>query len=438
MVKVENGDTICALATSARSGGVGIIRLSGARALSVGRTLAPDLHSVDPHRLHYTRFVDSDGKQIDDGYLAFMPGPRSYTAEDVVELHGHGGPVNLRRLLEAVTAAGARPAQRGEFTLRAFLNGRIDLSQAEAVLDVVQARTETALDIAHDQLRGGLGEAVRGALSALLDVLARLAVQIDFVDEDLGDVHHESFAPALSAVRARVQALSATFSQGRVLRDGARVVLVGPPNAGKSSLFNAILKQARAIVTDVPGTTRDFLEETADLGGVAVTLVDTAGLRETDDQVEAAGVERTVAVAQDADLILALTDCRTAPEPLPSELDAARVLAVRTKADLGDGDVSTVTSAGLAGLLETVRERVLPEGAVAVDHVVVTSARHHQALIAAGEAIEHAIAASESAQPPELVAVDVQEAVTQLGLVVGETTTDDLLDRIFSEFCIGK
>lgn len=431
-------DTICALATSAQSGGVGIIRVSGPSALIVLRQVTLGLPDPPrPRELHFVSFIDGRGYVIDEGYAVWMPAPRSYTAEDVAELQGHGGAANLRRLLSATVAAGARPAQRGEFTLRAFLNGRIDLSQAEAVLDIVQARTETALDLAHAQLRGGLSSEVRALRHELLNVRARLEVQIDFVDEDLGEVHGARPTAELGAARERAAALAATFARGRVLRSGARVVLCGPPNAGKSSLFNALLRSSRAIVTPVPGTTRDFLEETLDLDGVPVTLVDTAGVRATEEPAEVDGVKRALALASDADLVLVLSEATGPVFTLP-EGTTGHVLQVRTKADLAPGDVSAATGFGLDALAATIRERVLPEGGRESNRIVVTSARHHGALRAAEGALARAEEASRVGEPPELIAVDVAEALAELGTIVGETTTEDVLDRIFSTFCIGK
>lgn len=438
---ISSGDTICALATSARSGGVGIIRLSGPESIRIARRISRSLPAAPTsHRLYYSVFQNVDGDAIDDGYAVVMAAPRSYTTEDTVELHGHGGATNLRRLLAAVIAAGARPAERGEFTLRAFLNGRIDLSQAEAVLDVVQARTETALDLAHAQLRGGLSEQIRALRRDLIDALARLEVQIDFVEEDLGEAHIARPTAQLRNTLSAAIELAATYAHGHVVRDGARVVLLGPPNVGKSSLFNALLDQARAIVTEIPGTTRDFIEETSDLGGVPVTLIDTAGVHDqVADAVEAAGVERALALAQEADLVLLLSDGEATYDFPIEALDATRVLRVRTKADRFPGaDVSVVTRFGLDALTEQIRHRVLPDGARYSDRIVVTSARHHQALLAAIDSLEKATHAAAANLEPELVCVDVQEALAQLGLIVGETTTDDLLDRIFSEFCIGK
>jgi tRNA modification GTPase len=433
-------DTICALATSALSGGVGIVRLSGPNALPIALRLTHRRTAPEPRRLVYTRFFDGD-RALDDGLFVSMPAPRSYTGDDTVELHAHGGTANLSRLLRVLVSAGARPAEPGEFTLRAFLNGRIDLAQAEAVIDVVEAPTETALDVAQNQLRGGLSSVVRAHRDALLDVHAALEVQIDFSDDDLGEALDARHTQALDEAVIALDALASSWARGRVLRSGARVLLAGAPNAGKSSLFNALLRQHRAIVTPVPGTTRDFLEERVDLGGVPIVLIDSAGLRDgAADAVEAEGMARTRTLAQQADLVLWLDD-PTTPEASGPEslgLTGKGVLRLRTKADLADGDVSAVTGAGLAALEDQLRARLLGAAPEHSTGVVVTNARHHSALSAAGSAARQAAEASRRGLPPELVVIDVAEAVYQLGLVVGASTTEDMLDRIFSRFCIGK
>lgn len=432
-------DTICALATSPVRGGVGIIRISGPATPSVLVTLTGrTTDRFEPLKLTYCRFHDPEGQVIDEGYSVWMPGPRSYTAEDSAELHAHGGAANLTRLLRATVAAGARAADRGEFTLRAFLNGRIDLCQAEAVMDVVQAPTETALQLAHAQLAGSVSRAAGELRRDTIAALARLEVQIDFADEELNDVHGTRPTTELRDLRDRVDVLSATFQRGQVLRNGARVLLLGPPNAGKSSLFNALLRRSRAIVTEVPGTTRDFLEETMDAGGVPVTLIDTAGVREdVADLVESAGVERSLALIAEADLVLLVADC-TQPPWSATAVPAHKAMRVRTKADLGDGDVSAETGWGLDALRDRIADRLLPAAAGGDGLTVITLARHHAALVAAADALAQAIDACEVGHPPEIVAVDVQEALAHLGLIVGETSTDDLLDSIFSEFCLGK
>ncbi len=431
-------DTIVGLATSAEPAGIGVVRISGAEARTVLGDLVPGRATFEPGRLHLGRFCDASGHVLDEGYAVFLPGPRTFTGEDVAELHAHGGRANLERLLRAAIARGARLADRGEFTLRAFLAGRIDLAQAEGLLDVVTARTEGALERAQAQRRGGLGQRVRALRAAVVDVLARLEVQIDFIDEDLGAALTADAGEPLARVATEVEALAETWRTGRVLRDGARVVLAGPPNAGKSSLFNALLRTNRALVTPVPGTTRDYLEETLDLDGVPVVLIDTAGMRASDDAVEALGIDRSRELIGSADLVLWLDD-PTQPEALPDPAIASeRLLRIRTKADLAPGDISAVTGVGLEALQRRLRDALLPHGAEALSALVITSARHAEALQTAARALRDAASAAQQRAPPELIAVDVAEALAALGLITGETTTEDVLDRIFSSFCIGK
>jgi tRNA modification GTPase len=306
-------------------------------------------------------------------------------------------------------------------------------------MDMVTAPTEGALDQAFTQLRGGLAERVLELRNKSLEILARLEVQIDFIDEDLGGVHGERPTKVLANLQSQVHDLAQTWHTGSKLRQGARIVLLGPPNAGKSSLFNALLRTSRAIVTPIPGTTRDYLEETADIGGIPVVLTDTAGLRDgTDDIVEQAGIERTGTLAAQADLVLVLTPCGSEESPIPQGIQNDRVMRVKTKSDLGEGDVSALTGDGLEGLIEQIVSRLVPGTDLRSTDVMVTHERHYSALIQAEKALENAYAACRDGEPVDAIAVDVQEAVYQLGLVVGETTTEDLLDRIFGDFCIGK
>ncbi|MBT9560437.1 MAG: tRNA uridine-5-carboxymethylaminomethyl(34) synthesis GTPase MnmE [Myxococcales bacterium] len=441
-------DTICAIASSAAVGGVGVIRISGPRSLEVLRRVAPFMGECpEPSRLSYGRFRDGQGSVIDDGYAVYLPGPRTFTGDDVAEVHGHGGAVNLARLLRAFQAAGARTAERGEFSLRAFRNGRLDLAQAEAIADLVEAPTEAALELARAQYDGELSRIVRAVRAALTDVLAAVEVQIDFVDEDLGDALTARVVAPLRDSLARLVALKSTWARGRLMRIAARIVLTGPPNAGKSSLFNVLLDRSRAIVSARPGTTRDFLEDALDLGGYPVTLIDTAGLRdETDDDIESAGMLRAIELAQSADAVLWL---HREGEPPPLALCRhPGLIRVWTQLDRqpafasmpwdGDVRISVVTGEGLDALRTLLFERVVPAGSREGGTAIVTSERHHAALDAACVAVSDAIAADERRLPPELIAIDVKEALDQLGLIVGDTTTEDVLDRIFSRFCIGK
>ena len=440
MHKQRSNDTIAALATHPNRGGVGVIRISGSQSTSVLHKLAPRLPATLPsHKLFFTSFEDHYGHIMDQGFAVVMLAPRSYTTENVVELHVHGGSANISRVLRVIFSYGVRPAEPGEFTLRAFLAGRIDLTQAEAVMDMVTAPTEGALDQAFTQLRGGLAERVIALREAALNIQSRLEVQIDFIDEDLGDVLSERATNTLQGLISEVNDLAETWHTGAKLRQGARVVLIGPPNAGKSSLFNALLRRSRAIVTPIPGTTRDYLEELTDIHGLPVLLTDTAGLRkETEDAVELAGIERTGKLASEADLILVLTPYGAQESAIPDDISADKVLRIRTKADLGEGDVSAVTGDGIESLFTRIKDRLLPSKDVKSTHVLVTHERHYQALKACEQALAHAYEASATGEPADVVVVDVQEAVHQLGLIVGATSTEDLLDRIFGEFCIGK
>jgi tRNA modification GTPase len=434
-------DTISAIATSTTTGGVGIVRVSGPDAQAVMQRVASGLpNDVIPNTMYFASFRDGNGNAVDKGYVVYFKAPNSYTGEDVVEFQGHGGAANLRRLLAVTISGSARSARPGEFTCRSFLNGRIDLTQAEAVMDIVSAKTNHALDVAHSHLRGGLSHSIKKIRSLMVDVLARLQAQIDFVEEDLDELHGKRPIGELTKALDDISELATTFHRGRIIRDGVRVVLIGPPNAGKSSLFNSLLRTHRAIVTETPGTTRDFIAETADFDGIPVTLVDTAGVRQTDDPIEAAGVERALTLSAEADLVLLLTETDSQfTFDLPPELASAdKVMRVRTKSDLGPGDVSAVTGDGIDALIGSIRERIMPLSSALADHVVVTNERHFEALIEGRAAVMRAKEAAEAGETADIVAVDVQDALNRLGLIVGETTTDDILDRVFSTFCIGK
>jgi len=440
-------DTIAAIATAA-GGGVGIIRLSGPDAIStaerVFRARAHDWHR-HPRRMAFGRLVDphhADGPPLDEGLAVAFHAPQSYTGEHVVELHLHGGALHLSRCLELILALGPRLADPGEFTRRAFLNGRLDLTRAEAVADLVSARTDAALRQARAHLSGALYDRVAALRERLLDLRARLEVNLDFPDEDVPLMDPADLARRARALGDDLAALAGTFRGGRLLRDGARVVLAGPPNAGKSSLFNALLAQDRAIVTHIPGTTRDTLEEAIDIGGVPVVLVDTAGLRPTDDLVEALGVARSEGAILGADLVLRLV----APGEDPPDIQAHELL-VRSKADLlpasadvpltgtADQRVSATTGVGLDALKQAIAKRL---GAAEGEGLVVVRERQRQHLQTAADATWRAAEGLTAGLPTELPAVDLQEAMDALHALVGQTTLEDVLDRLFSTFCIGK
>jgi len=457
------GDTICAIATPPGEGGIGIIRVSGEKALDIasrvfvgagGRTV----RDYQTHTLHHGELRAPDGKRIDEVLVAVMKAPRSYTCEDVVEFHCHGGPLILRLGMEALLLSGARLAEPGEFSKRAFLNGRLDLAQAEAVMDLISARTEAGLRVALEQLRGALSEELGRLREGLVRLLVEVEAGIDFSDEDITFISAQGLANGVTVVRDRITQLIRTAEDGRIVREGVTAVLVGRPNVGKSSLMNALAKADRAIVTPIPGTTRDVLEEFVNVRGIPVRLLDTAGLRETVDVVEREGVRRSHDALARAELVLAVLD---GSEPLDDEdrrlLDLARgkaVILVVNKSDLpprleprhlkGLTEenrivwVSATASAGMEELRDAIRDAVLKQGLEPSEGVLITHLRHRGALERAQASLEQVLLSVERCMAAEFVAVDLRAAVNAIGEIIGETTTDDILDRIFKEFCIGK
>lgn len=451
-------DTIAAVATPVGEGGIGIVRLSGPDALPILRRLFSPNHGSElyrPQQMRYGRLIGEDGVTVDEGLAVYFRAPHSYTREDVVEMHCHGGALTLRRVLELALAHGARLAEPGEFTMRAFLNGRIDLAQAEATLDLIQARTQTGLHLALDQLGGRLSREVKAARDELLGSLAYVTALVDFPEDDVPDA--EVMEP-LRVALATVERLYQSADQGVIFRYGARAVLVGRPNAGKSSLLNALLQVDRAIVTPVAGTTRDTLEETANLGGVPVVLIDTAGITDTADQVERIGVERSRRALEAADMLLFVLD---RSEPLTAQdlaimhltghkpavlvlnksdravlLDPAAVIAghpgIQTVVE-----VSAETGAGIAELAAAVAQTLLA-GSPLTGTALVTNPRHRDALGRAMHEVRDGLEGLERGLPIDLVAVHLTVAVQALGEITGETVGEDLLNEIFSRFCIGK
>lgn len=464
-------DTIAAIATPPGEGGIGTIRISGPDAgrimarlfvHSSGRKL--ELPEVESHKLMYGVVRDpKSGERVDETLVVLMRGPHSYTAEDVVEFDCHGGVVPLQRVLALCLREGARAAEPGEFTLRAFLNGRIDLAQAEAVVDVVRARTGEGLRLAVEQLGGGLSARVKAIRAGLLHALAHLEALIDFPEDD---VPPADITPDLRAALDDLRALIASASTGIVMRQGVRTALVGRPNVGKSSLLNALLRTERAIVTPIPGTTRDTLEEVANVRGVPLVLTDTAGLRageETEDPIERIGMDRTRRVLEDADLAVLVLDGSQqlsaedvslveevkAMEPpawlvVVNKVDLPNKMNMRTLIEvIGRNtpfvEASAVRKHGTEALEETLAGLVLSGKAVPrPGETVVTSVRHRDALVRAEELVVSALQAAEAGMVSALLAVDLHSALNTLGEITGETVGEDLLDEIFRNFCIGK
>lgn len=460
-------DTIVAIATPPGEGGIGTVRLSGDNAAAIlSRIFAPASGrpgtQPESHRLVFGHIIDPlTSEKVDEVLAVLMSAPHSYTREDVVEIDCHGGTVPLRRVMSLCLREGARMAEPGEFTLRAFLNGRIDLAQAEAVLDVVRARTETALKLAVDQLGGGVSARVKSVRATLLHSLAHLEATIDFPEDD---VPPADVSPELNNALHEMRSLIESAGTGIVMRQGVRTAIVGRPNVGKSSLLNALLRADRAIVTEVAGTTRDTLEEVVNVRGVPLVLTDTAGLRahaDTHDPIERLGIERTRRALSEASLAIVVFD---GSQPLSAadlqaveavqEAGTGACLAVLNKADLPsalDRDrlaallhgveivpASATTPGGTHNLEERLAALVLGGKATPRDDAMVTSLRHLDALRRGQEHVEAALASIDEHVPAAFVAVDLHAALSTLGEITGETASEDLLDEIFRNFCIGK
>ena len=454
-------DTIAAIATPAGEGAVAIVRVSGPDAEQIATRLFARRQGKSgrlvSHRLYHGRIRDPNSRAvIDEVLLAIMRKPRSYTGEDVVEVYCHGGGLVVRRVLELVLSQGVRHAERGEFTKRAFLNGRIDLAQAEAVLDIIRGRTAKGVELAVNQASGQLSHWVRELREALLDILAQVEAAIDFPEEEIELLHSSELIGEIEALRSRINELIATYDWGRLLREGARVCICGRPNVGKSSLLNALLGEQRVIVTPVPGTTRDVIEEGFNLDGLPVVFWDTAGIRSTEDHVEKLGVELSLKHLEEADLALVVLDSsdRIAPDDirclrltqgkkrlivlnksdLPSALDVGEL--GRTTAGPGFIEVSSIMGTGLEELKRSVRELLL--NSATEPTIALSNLRHRSALVAGDVALAEAARGLENRRAGELVAVNLQEAKERLEEITGAVTNDDILERIFSDFCIGK
>lgn len=441
------GLPIVAIATPAGEGAIAILRLSGSGCLAVVDGIfqaRQRLADLPPRTVVRGKILGSDGLVLDDVLAVAYVAPRSYTGEEMVEIFCHGGSLVTGMILQRLLEVGARLAEPGEFTQRAFLNGKLDLTQAEAVMDLITAKTPLAVRAAHEQMQGRLGEETRQIAEELLDVLAHLEAWIDFPEEDLSLDTEQGFAQEIEGLIQRIERLLATAEEGRILREGVKLAIVGRPNAGKSSLLNRLLGFERAIVSELPGTTRDTIEEFINLRGVPFRVVDTAGLRETDDALECAGIARTRRALEEADIILEVLDV-SEEKPL-SELPPGRShLRVWNKADLLPAEelgnrlaVSCRTGAGMTELVNHLVESAghrLPAGN---QSLLAINARHQACLHTARESLLAARKGVEAAAAPELVAVDLRAAAEALGEITGHCDTEDLLGRIFSRFCIGK
>ncbi|MGA2219568.1 MAG: tRNA uridine-5-carboxymethylaminomethyl(34) synthesis GTPase MnmE [Terracidiphilus sp.] len=452
-------DTIAAISTPPGRGGIGIVRLSGPQAARIAAQLVRLRQPLEHGRLRLADVLDEVGNEaarIDEAVVTWFAAPNSYTAEDVAEIAAHGSPVVLDLLLRRALGLGARLAEPGEFTQRAFLAGRLDLTQAEAVRDLIEAQTLTQARQAASQMGGSLSRRVGPLKQALVELIALLEAGIDFAEDDVDVTPEAEIARRIGELTPALKALEASFARGRIVHDGLTLAIVGRPNAGKSSLFNRLVERERAIVTATPGTTRDTVSERISLDGIPVELVDTAGLREGDEEAEQLGIARSREALADAGLVLVVLD---ATEELNDEerrllkaLQGRSALVAVNKIDLATGDVDeTVRSAvGGVGVVRTsaltgdgikeLRENIvaLATGGAAAEPGMLTSLRHHRAITAALEALEDAARANAGGIPHEMILLDLYRALSALDSLTGQTTSDDILNLIFSTFCIGK
>lgn len=470
-------DTICAIATPPGEGGIGILRISGLRALDVASDVVrlrsgKPLRALPTHKLTladlcagHTNTSAAETREpcapsfIDEALVVVMRGPHSFTGEDVVEVQCHGGPVILEQLCRGLIYAGARLATPGEFTKRAFLNGRLDLAQAEAVLDTIRAKTARSLTVAQSQRRGELSRYVEEIRSELVVALAHIEAALDFAEEDISFVRQDELIRLLDSTLHKLRRLLQSGRDGRIWREGAVVAILGRPNVGKSSLMNALLRSDRAIVTAIPGTTRDLLEELVSIEGIPVRLLDTAGIRMTDDPVEVEGIRRSRLAWSDADLALILLDgsqpLSESDHALLAEPESARALLIVNKCDLprqvspdvleracpGHGDaleISATLGMGLDHLRDAIRSRLMLGTLESNEGVFVTNLRHTVAIERALQGVDQARQSVEAGCAGELIAMDLRIAADALGEITGVITTDEILERIFAEFCIGK
>lgn len=446
-------DTIVAISTPPGRGGVGVVRLSGPTSRGIAERILrfqsePGLRSWGAA---LATLADAQGNRIDQVVATWFERPRSYTAEDVVEIACHGSPVVLRHLVERACEAGARPAEPGEFTLRAFLNGRIDLPQAEAIRDLIEATTLYQAKVAARQMEGSVARRLARPKELLLDLIAWLEAGIDFAEDDIPAAANEKIVERLDPILEDLRRLAMSFSYGRLVHSGMSLAIVGRPNVGKSSLFNRLLERERAIVTEIPGTTRDLVSETAALDGVPVRYMDTAGIRDAGDAIETLGIERSYRAMADADLTLVVIDLSAPMAAMDLTLMAkareqGRFVIVGNKCDLPrlaetSEDltvVSALTGEGIEALKRSILSRISPAGEWGAEADFITSIRHEQLLRECLASLEKARGAAAEGIPHEMLLLDLYGALQPLDAITGATTADDILNRIFSTFCIGK
>ena len=481
-------DTIAAIATPVAEGGIGIIRISGDEALSIlekvfvpvrknrsankpadneGREknlFLPEATSetigltIENRRLSYGFINDEEGQTIDEVLCVYMKAPYTYTTEDVVEINCHGSVVALKKTLDLVLRSGARLAEPGEFTKRAFLNGRLDLSQAEAVIDLIKAKTDRSFDAAMSQLSGSFSNKIRDIRNLIMDVLVKVTVNIEYPDEDIEEMTYAELKESLSVIGDELDKLIAGASTGKIIKDGLKVAIIGKPNVGKSSLMNSLLKESRAIVTEIPGTTRDTIEEVMSIRNIPVVLTDTAGIRETEDEIERIGIERSKAAANAADLVIFMVDGSSELTEEDREiievLGGRKLIAVINKRDKGNVvsaedilallpgaeivEAAIASGIGLSDVEDKVENLVYGGDVRPGESLLVTNARHEDLLRRSRTFVSDAVSGVEMMEPLDIIEIDINESYTLLGEILGETVSDDIINEVFSRFCLGK
>lgn len=450
----QPGETIAAVATPPGEGGVAIIRISGLHAIDIAeKVFAGPVRSYKSHTVHYGQIHNALKQRIDDVLIVPMLGTRSYTGEDTIEIHCHGGSLITRRVLDVILEAGARAANPGEFTFKAFINGKIDLAQAEAVQELICAKNERALDAAEEQLKGSLSQKILGFQEPLTLIAAILEAWVDFPEEGLEFTSMEEICADLENISSQIEALANTFHDGRIVHEGISLCLVGAPNVGKSSLMNALLDKERAIVSHIPGTTRDVLEDHMRLNGLNFKLMDTAGIRETEELIEQEGIRRSKVAMQDADLVLFVLDAAKGLDEqdcwLMKQLPPNKAIAIWNKVDLPhlalpelSIDHVVMLSAkqkmGIDELKKTIDRVIWEGGTPSREEILITNVRHKEALLHTIDACQRVISGLKTDLSPEFLSMDMRQALSSLGAIIGTDISEDILSAIFSKFCIGK
>lgn len=448
-----NDDTITAIATPAGVGAIAVIRISGSKAIDIADAVfrgKKGLKDCTSHTIHYGKLVDSSGNSIDDVLISIFKAPNSYTGEDCIEVSTHGNQLILKKIVEILVEKGVRIAEPGEFTKRAYLNNRMDLTQAEAVLDVITSRTEASLLGARNQLDGLLSKKVQELRQMLLDTASFVELELDFAEEDIELIDNSELRNRINKIIEEIDKLLNTYNFGKVIREGVNVALVGKPNVGKSSLLNYILKESRAIVSHIPGTTRDIIREDISIDGILFRLYDTAGIRVSEDEIEKEGVIRSRNAVKEADIVLLIEDIfPNGNDNLVNEISSItkpeKILRIINKIDLdrnptknGDVFISALTGEGIEKLFSKLKETALGSSNYTEKSAIVSNIRHYDCLKKSKENLENSLKSVENRLSGEFIALDIRNAALSLGEIIGEVTSDDVLNNIFSKFCIGK